>query len=96
MSMLTKLMYVVVSTEDLIDILILFVSSLTEYCTVAFHSSLTVAQATSIERNQKTSLIVVLGDNSRDVWLRYISREKDVNQHPTSKHPGNSRMSPEQ
>ena len=63
MSMLTKLKYVGVSTEDLIDIFILFIRSITEYCAVAFHSSLTVAQATDIERIQKTSLKVILGDN---------------------------------
>jgi hypothetical protein len=51
MSMLTKLKYVGVSTEDLIDIFILFIRSLT------------VAQATDIERIQKTSLKVILGDN---------------------------------
>ena len=61
MSMLTKLKYVGVKTEDLIEIYILFIRSITEYCAVAFHSSLTVAQATDIERIQKTSLKVVVG-----------------------------------
>ena len=62
-SMLTKLRYVGVSTEDLIEIDILFIRSVNEYCAVAFHSSLTVAQATDIERIQKTSLKVIIGDN---------------------------------
>ena len=66
MSMLTKLRYVGVNTEDLIDIYILFIRSITEYCSVAFHSSLTVAQATDIERIQKTSLKVILGDSYVD------------------------------
>ena len=63
MSMLTKLRYVGVSTEDLVDIYVLFIRSITEYCAVAFHSSLTVAQATDIERIQKTCLKVILGDS---------------------------------
>ena len=57
-----ELRYVGVSTGDLIEIYILFIRSITEYCTVAFHSSLTVAQATDIERILKTSLQVILGD----------------------------------
>ena len=44
MSMLTKLRYVGVSIEDLIEIYVLFIRSITEYCTTAFHSSLTVEQ----------------------------------------------------
>ena len=66
MSMLTKLKYVGVKTEDLIEIYTLFIRSITEYCAVAFHSSLTVAQATDIERIQKTSLKVILGENYID------------------------------
>ena len=37
MSMLTKLKYVGIRTEDLIEIYILFIRSITEYCAVAFH-----------------------------------------------------------
>ena len=55
-SLLTKLRYVGVSTEDLIDIYVLFIRSITEYCAVAWHSSMTVAQATDIERIQKTCM----------------------------------------
>ena len=62
-SVLTKLKYVGVSIEDLLDIYILMIRSLTEYCSVAFHSSLTVGQATDIERIQKTCLKVILGEN---------------------------------
>ena len=64
--MLTKLKYVGVKAEVLIEIYILFIRSITEYCAVAFHSSLTVAQATDIERIQKTSLKVILGENYID------------------------------
>ena len=63
MSMLTKLRYVGVTIEDLIDIYVLFIRSVTEYCATAFHSSLTVEQATDIERIQKTSLKIILGDS---------------------------------
>ena len=61
--MLTKLKYVGVSTEDLIEIYILFIRIIAEYCSVVFHSSLTMGQANDLERIQKTSLKVILGDN---------------------------------
>ena len=62
-SILTKLKYVGVSTEDLLDIYVLFIRSTTEYCAVAFHSSLTVEQTTDIERIQKTCLKIILNDS---------------------------------
>ena len=62
MSILTKLRYIGVNIEDLIQIYILFIRSITEYCSVAFHSLLTVEQANDIERIQKTSLKVILGE----------------------------------
>ena len=62
LSMLTKLKYVGVSFEDLIDIYILYIRSVTEYCSVAFHSSLTQAQSDKLERIQRTCLKVILGD----------------------------------
>ena len=61
LSMLTKLKYVGVSIEDLIDIYILFIRSLTEYCSVAYHSSLTIEESNKLERIQKTSLKIILG-----------------------------------
>ena len=64
--MLTKLKYVGVSVEDLIVIYVLFIRSVTEYCSVAFHSSLTVEQTTDIERVQKTCLKIILADNYVD------------------------------
>ena len=63
MSMLTKLRYAGVKTEDLIQIYVLHIRSLTEYCATAFHSSLTVEQSQDLERIQKTCLKVILGDN---------------------------------
>ena len=62
-SMLTKLKYVWVPIEYLIEIFVLFIRSTLEYCAVAFHSSLTVDQATDIERVQKTCLKIILGDS---------------------------------
>ena len=62
MSMITKLKYVGVRIEDLLDIYVKYIRSLTEYCSVAFHSSLTVEQSNKIERIQKTSLKVILGE----------------------------------
>ena len=63
MAMLTKLKYVGTSIEDLLEIYKLFIRSLTEYCAVAFHPSLTLSQITDIERIQKTCLKIILGDN---------------------------------
>ena len=61
LSMLTKLKYVGVSIEDLIDIYILYIRSLTEYCCVAYHSSLTIEESNKLKRIQKTSLKIILG-----------------------------------
>ena len=62
LSMITKLKYVGVSVEDLLDIYILFIRSVTEYCSVSFHSSLTQEQSKKLEIIQKTVLKVILGD----------------------------------
>ena len=62
MSLLTKLKYVGVHTGDLIDVYKLFIRSLLEYCSVAFHSSLTQENTQDLERVQKTCLKVILGD----------------------------------
>ena len=60
--MITKLKYAGVSKEDLLDIYILFIRSVTEYCSVVFHSSLTQQQNNKLETIQKTCLKVILGD----------------------------------
>ena len=62
LSMLTKLKYAGVSFEDLIDIYVLFIRSIMEYCAVVFHSSLTVEDSNKLEQIQKTCLKVILGD----------------------------------
>ena len=53
MAMISKLKYVGVKIEDLIDIYILYIRSLTEYCSVAFHSSLTVEQSNRLEEYRR-------------------------------------------
>ena len=63
LSMITKLKYVGVGRDDLLNIYILFIRSVTEYCAVAFHLSLTVEQSDKLERIQKTCLRVILGDS---------------------------------
>ena len=60
--MLTKLKYVGVGIEDLLEIYKLFIRSVLEYCSVAFHSSLTMEQTEKLERIQKTCLKVIIGD----------------------------------
>ena len=61
-SLLTKLKYAGISTEDLVEIYILFIRSIIEYCAVVYHSSLTVKQSDKLESIQKTCLRVILGD----------------------------------
>ena len=65
-SMLTKLKYIGVSTEDLIEIYSLFIRSRAEYVSVVWHSSLTVEQTKKIENIQKTSLKIILGEDYID------------------------------
>ena len=60
-SMITKLKYVGVEVQDLIEIYILFIRSVTEYCAVAFHSTLTMEESHKLERIKKTSLKLILG-----------------------------------
>ena len=62
LTMLTKLKYAGVNTEDLVNIYILFIRSALEYCSVLWHSTITGDQAQSIERVQKTCLKVILGN----------------------------------
>jgi hypothetical protein len=64
LGMLTKLKYVGVSTEDLLNIYILFIRSCAaEYCSVVYHSRLTVDHITSLERIQKTCLKIILSES---------------------------------
>ena len=61
MTMLTKLRYVGTSINDLIDIYILDIRSILEYCSVVWHSTLTVDQSNQIEAVQKLCLKIILG-----------------------------------
>ena len=61
-SMITKLKYVGVSIEDLLDIYVLFIRSLLEYCCVLWHSNLTNENQNDLERVQRTCLKIILGD----------------------------------
>ena len=61
MTILTKLKYVGTPVEDLIDVYILYIRSILEYCSVVWHSTLTVQQCTDIEKVQKLCLKIILG-----------------------------------
>ena len=62
LSMITKLKYVGVGTDDLIQIYILYIRSIAEYCSVAWHSRLTLLQTNKGEKIRKTCLKVILGE----------------------------------
>ena len=64
MSMLTKLKYAGLSQEKLLHIYSLFVRSHTEYCSVAWHDSLTQEQTNAIERLQIVALKIILGSDT--------------------------------
>ena len=68
-SMLTKLKYIGIQTEELLNIYILFIRSVTEYCSVLFHPSLTQEQSEAIEKIQAVCLRVILGDN----YVSYVA-----------------------
>ena len=61
-TLLTKLKYAGTQIADLITIYNTFIRCLLEYCCIVWHSSLTIAQINSIERVQKISLRIILGD----------------------------------
>ena len=60
-TMLTKLKYVGTSHQDLIDVYILYIRSILEYCSVVWHSTLTAEQSNSIENVQKLCMKIILG-----------------------------------
>ena len=104
-SMLTKLKYVGVNQSDLIDIYKLFIRSLLEYCSVVWHSRLTVEDIQVLERVQKTSLRIILGDNYEsypsaleacNLKTLYERREERSLKfaHKCLKHPVNKRLFP--
>ena len=105
LSMITKLKYVGVSREDLLDIYILFIRSVTEYCAVSFHSSLTGQQSDKLEKIQKTCLKVIMGEEYLDYQtaldyfgLQTLSQRREKRCLDFSlkavKHPRNRRLFP--
>ena len=58
--MLSRLKYLGVSTEDLLELYCLHIRSITEYCSTAFHSSLSLRLDNKLEAIQKTCLRVIL------------------------------------
>ena len=58
--MLSKLKYVGVPIEDLLELYSLHIRSLTEYCSTAFHSSLSLRLSNKLEAIQKTSILDVM------------------------------------
>ena len=64
--MITKLKHIGVSIYDLLDIYMLFIRSVTEYCAVSFHSSLTQEHSDKLEKVQKTCLRAILGEDYLD------------------------------
>ena len=105
LSMITRLKYVGAKTEDLLDIYILYIRSVTEYCSTVFHSRLTDADSDKIERIQKTCLKVILDvmyiDYNSALEMtglatlknRRLKRCLDFSL-KSIKHPRNSRMFP--
>jgi hypothetical protein len=63
LGMLTKLKYAGVGIEDLVELYKLFIRSRLEFCSVAFHSSLTQQQSDSLERCEAVCLRVILQES---------------------------------
>ena len=63
MQFLSKLKYVGVSTEDLIDVYCKFIRSIVEYCSVVFHGALTDTQSKQLENIQTTAMRILLQEN---------------------------------
>ena len=62
-SLLTKLKYVGIETDDLINIYKLFIRCIPEYCSTVFHTSLSDELSSKIEVIQATSLKIILSEN---------------------------------
>ena len=63
MSILHNLYSFGLPLDELINIYILYIRSVVEYCAVVWHSSLTVANELAIERVQKVALRIILKDD---------------------------------
>ena len=88
-----------------LDIYVFYIRSVTEYCSVAFHSSLTVQHIQTLERIQRICLKVILGDMYMDydsslemsrLQTLYSRREKRCLDFALKsiKHPRNKRLFP--
>jgi hypothetical protein len=66
LSLIIKLKYVGVSMEDLLDIYILFIRSVAEYCSVVFHSSLTQQDSNKLKKRRKKCLKIIIGELYED------------------------------
>ena len=84
MTMLTKLKYVGVGKADLIDIYILYIRSILEYCSTVWHSTLTAEQSHNIENVQKVSLKIILGseyngytNSLKSIGLETLQRRRE-------------------
>ena len=66
MIMLHKLYEFNVPVEEMINIYLLFIRSMLEYCCVVWHSSISEDDCSSIERVQKTALRIILKEDFLD------------------------------
>ena len=66
MIILQKLYDFNLPNEEMINIYILFIRCMVEYCCVVWHSSITEEERTSIERVQKTALRIILKEDYVD------------------------------
>ena len=66
LTMLSKLKYAGIKTNDLLTIYKLYIRSVTEYCSVVFHTSLSQILCKKLENIQKTCLKVILGSDYVD------------------------------
>ena len=75
MSLLRKLVCFGVPREDLVNIYILFIRSLLEYCSEVWHSSITEEEVQDLERVQKCAVRIVMNNDFED----YEKTLKDLN-----------------
>ena len=66
MIMLQKLYEFNLPTDEMINIYLLYIRSIVEYCCVVWHSSITEEDCASIERVQKTALRIILREDYTD------------------------------
>ena len=103
--MLSKLKYVGVQREDLLLIYKLFIRSCLEYCSIVYHSSLTIQQSNSMERVQRVCLRLILANEYidyeqalRSCNLSKVSQRRENRAlsfaHKALKHPKHKSMCP--